>query len=131
MKNKHLSHLYFELQTLHDALKVNFLQSVSNVVLNPDFGIQSFKYHPTHQIECDFGYGDEDTVRIEIKGKEYFGEFPDVEKAILIDFTTILARALHYTGNTYCDIAGIVGKPMLSMLIAGGHTEEVKTWRMK
>lgn len=130
MKNAYLSELYLDLQTLHVALKSDFLISTSNVTLNRDFSIQSFTYNPSALLQCDFGYGAEDGVRIEIKGKEYFGEFQNTGK-MLEEFTTILARALHYTGNTYCDIAGIVGKPMLSMLIAGGHTEEVKIWRMK
>lgn len=130
MKNAYLSQLYLELQTLHVALRVDFLNSASHVTLNCEHGIQSFKYSPTPLLECDFGYNAEDEVRIEIKGKEYFGEFRNRGEMIK-EFATLLARALNYTGNTYCDISGIVGKPMLTMLIAGGHTEEVKTWRMK
>lgn len=130
MKNAYLSELYYDLQTLHVALKADFLISASNVKLHSDFSIQSFKYNPSALLVCDFGYGAEDGVRIEINGKEYFGEFRNRGEMIK-EFATLLARALHYTGNTYCDIAGIVGRPMLAMLIAGGHTEEVKTWRMK
>ena len=130
MKNAYLSQLYLELQTLHVALRVDFLNATSRVTLDCEHGIQSFKYSPTHLLECDFGYNAEDEVRIEIKGKEYFGEFQNRGEMIK-EFATLLARALIYNGNTYCDIAGIVGKPMLTMLIAGGHTEEVKTWRMK
>jgi hypothetical protein len=129
-----IAQLYWDLQQLHSALlyekKNRFDEYVSKVRLSADLQLQCFEYQPTEYLRCLIT---KDTIVIDINGIRYPAEFTRYTDSdpYFTQFVVILARAIHYTGNASSDILQLVGPSMLPILVAHGHVEEVKTWKMK
>lgn len=130
-----IAQLYWDLQQLHSALfceKENhyFDEYISKVRLSAHLNLNSFEYKPTEFLRC---YFTQNSMVININGQRYPAEFTRYTDSdpYFTQFVVILARAIHYTGNASSDILQLVGPSMLPILVAHGHVEEVKTWKMK
>ncbi len=129
-----IAQFYYDLQQLHAALlyekKNNFDEYISKVRLSAHLNLNSFEYKPTEFLRCHFT---QNTLLMDINGSRYSAEFVRGanSETYFTQFVVHLARAIHYTGNASSDILQLVGPSMLPILVAHGHVEEVKTWKMK